>query len=434
MARDTKLEDAVLRGEMSIVDFCCEKVNGQIERMKERNPDLLWTLEIQRAMWEMFRDARKNGKKVVWFGGPVPVDIIVAFDCCPVYLDTVPIRLSPNPVLAARFIDAAEKYVPNSMCGIDKVELGMTLLNQFGPEPDAFVYSSVPCDSSRIAYPNMDKILTDKGVPCFAFDTPFRRDERGIQYLVDQTKRFITWMEEFTGTKFDMEKYNEVCKKTNRTFEFQGKCADLRKHKPCPLPGRMLVLNGTSNAMSGFDAMGDLLEKEYEMGQMLIEWGMGPCPNGEKHRVALLQNMLWSSAGTMDWLEREYDTIAVMDAFGFQHGDIYQKIGDLEDCLKVMAHKMQNNPMIHGASGPSENFIYLVDKIFSEYEPDVSMFIGHIGCKHTWASAKMVTDMIQEKYGIPSLYLDVDGIDGRYKSLDEIKASVGDYMDTVVNK
>lgn len=434
MARDTKLEDAVLRGEMSIVDFCCEKVNGQIERMKERNPDLLWTLEIQRAMWEMFRDARKNGKKVVWFGGPVPVDIIVAFDCCPVYLDTVPIRLSPNPVLAARFIDAAEKYVPNSMCGIDKVELGMTLLNQFGPEPDAFVYSSVPCDSSRIAYPNMDKILTDKGVPCFAFDTPFRRDERGIQYLVDQTKRFITWMEEFTGTKFDMEKYNEVCKKTNRTFEFQGKCADLRKHKPCPLPGRMLVLNGTSNAMSGFDEMGDLLEKEYEMGQMLIEWGMGPCPNGEKHRVALLQNMLWSSAGTMDWLEREYDTIAVMDAFGFQHGDIYQKIGDLEDCLKVMAHKMQNNPMIHGASGPSENFIYLVDKIFSEYEPDVSMFIGHIGCKHTWASAKMVTDMIQEKYGIPSLYLDVDGIDGRYKSLDEIKASVGDYMDTVVNK
>ena len=434
MAKDTRLEDAVLSGEMSIVDFCCEKVNGQIERMKERNPDLLWTLEIQRAMWELFRDAKKNGKKVVWFGGPVPVDLIVAFDCVPVYLDTVPIRLSPNPVLAARFIDAAEKYVPNSMCGIDKVELGMTLLNQFGPEPDAFVYSSVPCDSSRIAYPHMDTILTKQGVKCFAFDTPFRRDERGIQYLVDQTKKFITWMEEFTGTKFDMGKYEEVCKKTNRTFEWQGKCADLRKRKPCPLPGRMLVLNGTSNAMSGFDAMGDLLEKEYEVGEMLYDFGMGPCPNGEKHRVALLQNMLWSSAGTMDWLEKEYDTVAVMDAFGFQHGDMYEKIGDLEDCLRVMARKMQNNPMIHGASGPSENFIYLVDKIFSEYEPDVSMFIGHIGCKHTWASAKMVTDMIQEKYGIPSLYLDVDGIDGRYKSLDEIKASVADYMETVVNK
>jgi hypothetical protein len=434
MAKDTRLEDAVLSGEMSIVDFCCEKVNGQIERMKERNPDLLWTLEIQKAMWELFRDAHKNGKKVIWFGGPVPVDIIVAFDCVPVYLDTVPIRLSPNPVLAARFIDAAEKYVPNSMCGIDKVELGMTLLNQFGAEPDAFVYSSVPCDSSRIAYPNMHNILAKQGIPSYVFDTPFRRDERGIQYLVDQTKRFITWMEEFTGTKFDREYYKEICKKTNRTFEWQGKCADLRKRKPCPLPGRMLVLNGTSNAMSGFDAMGDLLEKEYEMGDMLYEFGLGPCPDGEKHRVALLQNMLWSSAGTMDWLEREYNTVAVMDAFGFQHGDLYQNIDDLEDCLRVMARKQQNNPMIHGASGPSEHFIYLVDKIFTEYEPDVSMFIGHIGCKHTWASAKMVTDMIQDKYGLPTLYLDVDGIDGRYKSLEEIQGAVGEYMDTVVNK
>lgn len=434
MAKDTRLEDAVLSGEMSIVDFCCEKVNGQIERMKEKNPDMLWTLEIQKAMWELFRDGKKNGKKVIWFGGPVPVDLIVAFDCVPVYLDTVPIRLSPNPVLAARFIDAAEKYVPNSMCGLDKIELGMTLLNQFGPEPDAFVYSSVPCDSSRIAYPNMDVILTRQGVPCFKIDTPFRRDERGIQYLVDQTKRFIEFMEELTGTKFNHDAYKEVCKKTNRTFEWQGKCADLRKRKPCPLPGRMLVLNGTSNAMSGFDAMGDLLEKEYEVGDMLYEFGMGPCPDGEKHRAALLQNMLWSSSGTMDWLEREYNTVAVMDAFGFQHGDLYQNIDDMEDCLRVMARKQQNNPMIHGASGPSEHFVYLVDKIFEEYEPDVSLFIGHIGCKHTWASAKMVTDMIQEKYGYPTLYLDVDGIDGRYKSLDEIKASVAEYMETVVNK
>ena len=186
--------------------------------------------------------------------------------------------------------------------------------------------------------------------------------------------------------------------------------------------------------MACFPEMGDLLQKELETGEMLIELGMGPCVNGEKHRAALLQNMLWSSSGVMDWLEREYDTVAVMDAFGFQHGDLYQDLDNPRDCYLTMAKKMQNNPMIHGAAGPSENFVYLVDKIFEDYEPDVSLFVGHIGCKHTWASAKMVTDMIQNKYGIPSLYLDVDGIDGRYKSPDEIKAAIAEYMDTVVNK
>ena len=107
---------------------------------------------------------------------------------------------------------------------------------------------------------------------------------------------------------------------------------------------------------------------------------------------------------------------------------------DRHDCMLTMARKMQNSPMIHGAAGPSENFVYLVDKIFREYEPDVSIFLGHIGCKHPWASAKMVTDMIQEKYGVPSLYLDVDGIDGRYKSQEEITGALGQYFEAVVNK
>ena len=90
--------------------------------------------------------------------------------------------------------------------------------------------------------------------------------------------------------------------------------------------------------------------------------------------------------------------------------------------------------MIHGASGPSEYHLHLVVTLMDEYKANVSFFIGHVGCKHTWASAKMVSDMVQEKYGIPTLYVDVDCIDGRYKSKDEIKAEITQYMETVVMK
>jgi len=120
-----------------------------------------------------------------------------------------------------------------------------------------------------------------------------------------------------------------------------------------------------------------------------------------------------------------------MDAFGFQHGDLYEHMDDRHDCFKVMARKTQNNPMIHGASGPTENYINLVTQIFDEYEPDVSLFIGHMGCKHTWASAKIISDMIQEKYGMPTLYL---GIDVRYKSIEEIQKSLAEYFETVVDR
>lgn len=434
MARDTRLEDAVLAGELSIFDFCVQKVDGQVARMKERNPDMLWTLDIQAAMWHNYLYGPSRGKKMVFYGGPVPVDIIVGFDCIPVYLDSTPIRLSPNPTLTSRFIDSAEKFVPPSTCGICKTYLGAAIEDQFGVKADAFVYSAVPCDSSRVVFPNMERIWN---VPTFSLDYPFRRDERATEYIVNQIKHFITFMEELTGTKMDWEKVKVAMGHSNKTFELQKQVADLRKHKPCPLPGRMLVLNGTANAMACFPEMAEMYQAELEAGKLMIEMGAGPCfPNEEKHRATLLQNMIWSSAGIMDWMEQEHQTVTVMDAFGFQGGGgfLYQNLDDQEDCFRVLAKRMQSNPMIHGASGPTENYLYLVDKIFQDYDPDVSLFLGHIGCKHTWASAKIVTDMIQDKYGIPSLYLDLDGIDGRYKSLDTMKTQISEYMDTVVNK
>ncbi|MGI5985906.1 MAG: 2-hydroxyacyl-CoA dehydratase [Clostridiales bacterium] len=428
MADVKNLEELVLKGEMTIVEFACTKIDGSIERMKERNPEMLWTMEIQKFMWDGYRDAHKNGKKLVFYGGSVPTEIIAAFDCVGFYMDTIPFRLSTNPALTAKYIDEAEKYVAPSMCGLDKTELGAWLCGAYGIKPDIFVYNSVPCDSSRIAYPALEKII---GVPTFSFDTPFRRDERGAEYLADQIEDFIAFMEEHTGNKLDWDKLKYYMENANRNFELQRKCADLRKHKPCPLPGRLLVLNGTTNAAACYPIMGDLYESELEVGQMMIDLGMGACPD-EKYRIAMLQNMIWGNAGIMDWMQKEYNAVAVMDAFGFQGDIIYEHMDDRRDCLKVMGKKIQNNPMIHGASGPSEHHIKMVDEIFEQYDANVSMFLGHVGCKHTWASAKMVSDMVQEKYGLPTLFIDLDAIDGRYKSSDEIKAQIKEYFETVV--
>lgn len=430
MAGVKDLEQEVLNGNMSITEFACTKIDGSIERMREKHPELLWTMEIQKFMWDNYRDAHKNGKKLVFYGGSVPTEIIAAFDCFGFYMDVIPFRLSTNPTLTAQYIDEAEKYVAPTMCGLDKTELGAWLCGAYGIKPDMFVYNTVPCDSSRLAYPAMEKMMN---VPSFSFDTPFRRDDRGAEYLADQCEDFIAFMEEQTGHKLDWDKLKYYMENANRNFELQKKCADLRKLKPCPLPGRLLVLNGTTNAVACYPEMGDLLQSELEMGQMMADMGMGACPE-EKYRVAMLQNMIWGAAGIMDWMQMEYNAVAVMDAFGFQGDIMYEHMDDRRDCLKVMGKKLQNNPMIHGASGPSEYHIQMVDQIFQEYDPNVSMFLGHVGCKHTWATAKMVSDMVQEKYGLPTLYLDLDCIDGRYKSSDEVKAQIAEYFETVVMK
>ncbi len=154
-----KMEQDVLDGKMTIVDFACTRIDGSINRMKEKHPELLWTMEIQKFMWDNYRDAHKNGKKLVFYGGSVPTEIIAAFDCFGFYMDVIPFRLSTNPTLTARYIDEAEKYVAPTMCGLDKTEFGAWVSGAYGIKPDIFIYNSVPCDSSRLAYPNERRIV-----------------------------------------------------------------------------------------------------------------------------------------------------------------------------------------------------------------------------------------------------------------------------------
>ena len=419
----------VLSGEMSTLDYIASTAEGKQAHAVEKNPDMLWVYDIQVAQWAQIRDAHKNGKKVIAFGGPVPVDLMYAFDCQPYYLDQLPLSTAPNVDMTAKFVDLCEAHTNQSMCSIDKVEMGALLADQVGVKPDAFVYSTVPCDSSRIAYPVMEKIWN---VPTFNVDLPFRRDRRGEDYLIAQTKEFITFMEELTGTKLDWEKFKESMKVANHTNELIEKCADLRKHTPCPLPGTLLVTNACMSGQAADPAMATFLEKEVETGEMMLDLGMGACMNGEKYRMLFLQNMLWTSLKSYGYLEREYGAICIMDVLGHFKGDFYEHMDDKEDCFRIMSHKMMNLPMIHGAAGPVEYYESRISYLMDNFNINTSVFLGHVGCKHTWASTKILSDFIQAKYGIPTLLLDVDCIDGRYKGAEEVQNAIAEYLENVV--
>ena len=431
MANDKKTVE--LGEHLNLIDMTCQQVDNIYQHMLAKgNPDVMWMFDIQKAQWEEVRDANKEGKKLVFFGGPVPVEIIRAFDCVPFFLDTVSTRIASQEELCSRYIDETEKYAPTSMCGIDKAQLGCAIMNEYGVSPDAFVHATVPCDSARIAYPIMERLFN---CPCFSLDCPFRHDEKGYAYLANQIEAFVKFMEELTGLKWAdrYEIFKEIMEESNKAYAALIKIADLRKKKPCPLPGRTLVLNELVACMSGSKACTVMLETQLQMAEMLADMGMSAsrCPE-EKYRVCMMQNMLWSNTGIMDWMEKAYGAITVMDGFGYQDGIMFEDFDNWERIKHISAMKMLNTPMIHGATGPTEYWLKIIDKMYEDYSVNVSIFMGHVGCKHTWASAKIVTDMIQEKFGLPTLFVDVDAIDPRYKTTEELQAQIGEYMESVV--
>lgn len=421
---------------VNMIDLTCNQVDSIYQHMLSKGmPEVMWTVDIQKFTWEEIRDAQKAGKKLIAFGGPVPVTIMRAFDCVPFFLDTIPTRIASMEDLCSRYIDETEKYAPTSMCAIDKAQLGCALKGEFGVKIDAFVHATVPCDSARIAYPMMERLFD---CPCFTFDCPFRHDQKGFEYLAEQIEAFVPFMEELTGMKWDAaryEKFKEITEESNKAYAILTELGNLRKQVPCVLPGRMLVLNEIIAPLAGTPEVTSMLQTQLEMGNMLTDMGMTAtrCPDGEQpYRVCLMQNMMWSNTGIMDWMEKTYGAITVMDGFGYQDGLIFDDLDNWEHVKLQLAESMLLVPMIHGATGPTEYWLKTIDKMYDEFKVNVSIFMGHVGCKHTWASGKIVTDYIQEKYGIPTLYVDVDAIDPRYKSNDELRAQIGEYMESVV--
>lgn len=425
MAEKTNLTEWVLSGKMTIIDYICEVSAldcGSADR-DGRPSDLCY--------WETVRDAHKNGKKLVFISGPVPLEIIYALDCVPLCLDLIPSRISQDNVLTAKLIYEAETHANPNLCALNKTNTGILLKKNLGLSPDAYISLPISCDSARTACTELGTYID---APTLHFDIPLRRGGGSAMYVEMQLGRMIEFLENIAGKKLDWEQVKYRMELSNRSWRLLEKCAAARAERPCPMSSRLTVWNELMNAFAPTEEMEKLLTKELDICNNRIAEGYSPCPEGEKHRVLLLNNLIWQSIDLTTWLEREYGAVTIKDGLCFRDREFFTNPDDKQDCIRIMSERMLSGSLAHAAGASGEELLEAIEGIMSDFEPDVFMFLGSVGCRHAWAATKMVTDVVQEKYGISMLVLDIDNTNRNYKSESEIKIAISEYMDTVVNK
>lgn len=182
----------------------------------------------------------------------------------------------------------------------------------------------------------------------------------------------------------------------------------------------------------GSQYMLDYVQKQYEETKKLFDAKKSCLKSGvEKYRVLWMQNMMWNNAGIMDWMEKEFNACSVMNGFPFLGRDQIEDVYDDEQIWFGLAKRCLGSPMVHSVCGPSEAYVKGIENIMNDYTIDIGIYAGHVGCKHAWAAGRMVTDVMEKKYGTPVLTFDLDSGDIRYKSTDEIKATITDFMETL---
>lgn len=419
-------------GKIDLLKQLSDQSDAIIKHSDAKNPEKTWMYRVTQGFWNEVYQARETGKPIILCSPNVPQEMIYALGAVPLPVDSLPTRLASSE-RAFRYIDISEQYVPSTVCSINKVNFGTVFSGDLGFVPAAMVYCSLPCDSSRSTYPAMaDYLNRTYGVPVFVVDTPYRKDETGYKYISGNLKRAYQFLLDVLHKEHDPDILAHYLKNSNRVEELMCLIGDMRKAVPCPQGGRLLTLNGMVTCCMGSQYMLDYVEKQYVETKKLYDAKKSVLKSGvERYRVLWMQNMMWNYGSIMDWMEREFDACSVLNGFPFLGREQIEDVYDDEQIWMGLAKRCMGSPMVHSVCGPGEAYTKGIEHIMQDFTIDVGIFAGHVGCKHAWASGRMVTDIVEKKYGAPVLTYDLDSGDTRYKSEQEVKDTIYDFFDTL---
>jgi benzoyl-CoA reductase/2-hydroxyglutaryl-CoA dehydratase subunit BcrC/BadD/HgdB len=402
-------------------------MQGLLRHVGQKYPEQKWMYEpIVKCIELLYEDLVKN-KPVAWYFFLLTPELFRAMDIAPFSGEVIGSVMASFPEGVVKYVNIAEKWVPETLCTINKYTLGAALSGDF-PAPDMLIHTTAhPCDSASIVYPVVSDYLQ---VPQFSLDTPYGDDERSYKYYSRQFSKLVSFLEERTGRKLDFDRLREAVEYSNQAQEYMLKINELRKRVPCPCPSRSSATALSAiMGLAGTPFLVDWYKKQYEMVSERVERKEGVVPD-EKIRVAMVWITTFFDLGVLEWMEREYGAVVVMDLICTWTAQPIEDTSSLSKILDGLAAKTLSAPMGRHGRGPVEPLLEEVVKICKDYKADVAIFAGHIGCKYGWASAKLVKDAIQEEVGIPSLFFDFDAFDPRVASSETIKSKIGEFFET----
>ena len=405
------------------------------DTLKDRNkyisanrPEDLWTYELQNQYYGDLLTARDRERPVVWINAGTTPELFHAMDIFTVSPETLSSIQAGFPGGIEKYLDNAQNFVPDHICGVNKGMIGSALAGDL-PLPDAIVHSSHPCDSGLSSFGTLAEYLK---IPHFCIDTPYTHNERSYRYLANEMEQMVLFLEEHTGKKLSDVRLLEVAKNSNTAQSYLSRINDLRKNVPCPSSTSSLLMNGAlCSSLSGTTGLVYYLRKQYEIAKAAVEGGKGD-PTREKIRLAWIFTPVLFDIGIFRWMEKKFGAFVAMDLLSHFGSDPID-ISNRESIFIGVAKRLTRMPMGHLASGHVDTYSDFSVEICRDYKADAAIFSGNVACKHAWATIKLVKDRLKDELDIPTLTFDLDFVDPRVKSSAAIRSHIEDFFSTMLN-
>lgn len=276
-------------------------------------------------------EAKERGEKIGWCASNFPQEIFQTLGVKVCYPENQAAAISARGG-GERMCNISESEgYSNDICAYARISLAYMKEKQIPeqnmPQPDFVLCCNNICNCMIKWYENIAKELQ---IPMILIDIPFNPDyeisDAQIAYVSQQFREAITQLEEITGTKWDEEKFKEICAISNRTSKAWLKATSYTSYEPSPLNGFDLLnhmavavcARGTVEAAEAFET----LLKEYEQS---VKDGTSTFRGEQKYRIMFEGIACWPhlrvTAGGLK--NRGINMVATIyaDAFGVCYDD-----------------------------------------------------------------------------------------------------------------
>ena len=408
---------------------------GFVNQMKDE--EFTPFIELLLNVFLSIPNARNEGKPIIMHPFNCEPQIFHAMNITPLMQEIFSVGLAPSH-LNEYYIDITNKigYGDNpTLCNAQRPLIG-SYMQGVAPIPDLLFYISTPCNSLAMNYQVFQNLT---GVPTFNMDIPYWAydknsefyDEKTMDYVINQTKDFINWLEKETKQKLDLEKLQQAMIWVNEARKNILEFNELLKNVPCPVPSisglvnffTMITRAGTPEGIKVSKWLRDTAADN-------VKNGIAGVP-GEKLRIGWPYTHVFFDQELLPWIEETFQAVVIMDLIGY-YPVLPHDVSTLEKCYESLAMGTLDFSMVGSCRGPIEYYVDYVLNYVKDYKMDCVIFPLQFACKHAYLMTRVTAEAVREQLGIPTLIFGCDPYDSREVTSEEIRRKISEFLTQVV--
>lgn len=339
----------------------------------------------------------------------LPCELLQAFHIDPMCAEMFSTYLNGTHAEKA-FIDQAESAgISETYCSYHKVVMGAALTGVL-PKTEFIINTSLACDANNLTFRSLSEIM---GSPQYYVDIPYQKNERSVQYVMDQLKELAKGLERETGRKLDEAVLREAVLRSKKTMDNMIQTIPYRKDRylSSDLTSELYEVLMMHNALGSQEAL-----KYSEM--LLADYRKAPVNTGKKI-LWMHTNPFWQKAAK-DLLNYQEKCHIIGTELSYE---IWREI-DPSDPWHFMAERL----VYDCYNGPVSDRIACTEKMAEETEADGIVLFCHWGCKETCGASMNIKKRLEEK-GYPVLILNGDGVDRTNASAGQTSTRLGAFIE-----